>query len=235
MGARRQNVVQTDNEVRNPVGHASARPRAGRARSVVRSPQWRCRPVISGLPSQEKHFATNWICRAESESPVGNRVLEMVPNAGMIFPESRSLPCVPAGRCSPDCGPTLRLGRGRSERDAPRRSPPPPWHAMSCHWFFHVLKTRAEYRSSRRGPERSQRQGDVKGVGDKGRIQLEQSAEKTVATGNPQASGRSSPSHGCRLVLGVDNMKTGLSGREPLNEAAEPGRDLLEVDVFDVA
>src|SRR5262245_36632784 len=36
------------------------------------------------------------------------------------------------------------------------------------------------------------------------------------------------------LVLSVDNMKTKLSGREPLNGAAEPGRDLLEIDVFDV-
>ena len=36
------------------------------------------------------------------------------------------------------------------------------------------------------------------------------------------------------LVLGVDHMKTGLSGRKPLNGAAEPGRDLLETDVFDV-
>ena len=36
------------------------------------------------------------------------------------------------------------------------------------------------------------------------------------------------------LVLSVDNMKTSLSGREPLNGAAEPGRDLLEIDVFDV-
>src|SRR5262249_6587159 len=37
-----------------------------------------------------------------------------------------------------------------------------------------------------------------------------------------------------RLVLSVDNMKTSLSGREPLNGAAEPGPDLLEIDVFDV-
>src|SRR5215831_10832887 len=36
------------------------------------------------------------------------------------------------------------------------------------------------------------------------------------------------------LVLSVDNMKTSLSGREPLNGAAEPGRDLLEIDVLDV-
>jgi hypothetical protein len=36
------------------------------------------------------------------------------------------------------------------------------------------------------------------------------------------------------LVLSVDNMKTSLSRRKPLNGAAEPGRDLLEIDVFDV-
>ena len=36
------------------------------------------------------------------------------------------------------------------------------------------------------------------------------------------------------LVLSVDNMKTSPSGREPLNGVAEPGRDLLEIDVFDV-
>src|SRR6516162_7835577 len=36
------------------------------------------------------------------------------------------------------------------------------------------------------------------------------------------------------LVLSVDNMKTSLSGREPLNGAAEPGPDLLEIDIFDV-
>ena len=35
------------------------------------------------------------------------------------------------------------------------------------------------------------------------------------------------------LVLSVNNMKTSLSGREPLNGAAEPGLDLLEIDVFD--
>jgi hypothetical protein len=28
-------------------------------------------------------------------------------------------------------------------------------------------------------------------------------------------------------------MKTSLSGSKPLNGAAEPGRDLLEIDVFD--
>src|SRR5215831_10759675 len=40
---------------------------------------------------------------------------------------------------------------------------------------------------------------------------------------------------GCAvLVLSVDNMKTSLSGCEPLNGAAEPRRDLLEIDVFDV-
>src|SRR5262252_9860164 len=35
------------------------------------------------------------------------------------------------------------------------------------------------------------------------------------------------------LVLRVDNMKTSLSGREPLNAVAEPGPDLLEIDIFD--
>lgn len=35
------------------------------------------------------------------------------------------------------------------------------------------------------------------------------------------------------LVLSVDNMKTSVSGSESLNGAAEPGRDLLEIDVFD--
>jgi hypothetical protein len=38
-----------------------------------------------------------------------------------------------------------------------------------------------------------------------------------------------------QLVLSVDNMNAGVSGRESLNIAAEPGRDLLEIDVFDVA
>jgi hypothetical protein len=37
-----------------------------------------------------------------------------------------------------------------------------------------------------------------------------------------------------QLLLGVDNMKTSVSGRESLNCAAEPGRDFLETDVFDV-
>jgi hypothetical protein len=36
------------------------------------------------------------------------------------------------------------------------------------------------------------------------------------------------------LVLGVNNMKTSLSGGEPLNRATEPGFDLLEIDVVDV-
>jgi hypothetical protein len=31
----------------------------------------------------------------------------------------------------------------------------------------------------------------------------------------------------------VDNVKGSVSGRECLNGAAEPGRDLLEIDVFD--
>jgi len=34
-------------------------------------------------------------------------------------------------------------------------------------------------------------------------------------------------------VLSVDNMKASVSGRESLNGGAEPGRDLLEIDVFD--
>lgn len=37
-----------------------------------------------------------------------------------------------------------------------------------------------------------------------------------------------------QLVLSVDDMKTYVSGREPLNGAAEPGCDLLETDVFEV-
>ena len=39
--------------------------------------------------------------------------------------------------------------------------------------------------------------------------------------------------HRVQLVLSVDNMNAGVSGRESLNGAAEPGRDLLEIDVFD--
>src|SRR5215471_6414579 len=35
-------------------------------------------------------------------------------------------------------------------------------------------------------------------------------------------------------VFSVDNVKTSLSRRKPLNGAAEPGRDLLEIDVLDV-
>src|SRR5439155_14887059 len=34
-------------------------------------------------------------------------------------------------------------------------------------------------------------------------------------------------------LLSVDNMNTKVSRRESLNGAAEPGRDLLEIDVFD--
>ena len=34
-------------------------------------------------------------------------------------------------------------------------------------------------------------------------------------------------------MLSVDNMNAGVSGRESLNGGAEPGRDLLETDVFD--
>jgi hypothetical protein len=36
------------------------------------------------------------------------------------------------------------------------------------------------------------------------------------------------------LALSVDNMKTSLCGREPLDGAAEPGRDFVEIDVFDL-
>ena len=36
------------------------------------------------------------------------------------------------------------------------------------------------------------------------------------------------------LVLSVNHMNTKVSGRESVNGAAEPGRDLLETDVFDV-
>ena len=36
-----------------------------------------------------------------------------------------------------------------------------------------------------------------------------------------------------QLVPGVDHVNAGVSGRESLNGAAEPGRDLLEIDVFD--
>jgi hypothetical protein len=32
----------------------------------------------------------------------------------------------------------------------------------------------------------------------------------------------------------MDNMKTSLSGSEPLNGVAEPRRDFLEIDIFDV-
>src|SRR5262249_15214674 len=35
-------------------------------------------------------------------------------------------------------------------------------------------------------------------------------------------------------VLSVDDVKAGLSRREPENGAAEPGRDLLETDVLEV-
>ena len=36
------------------------------------------------------------------------------------------------------------------------------------------------------------------------------------------------------LAFSVDNMKTSVSGRKPLNAAAEPGPDLLEIGIFDV-
>ena len=41
--------------------------------------------------------------------------------------------------------------------------------------------------------------------------------------------------HRVQLVLSVDNMNASVSGRESLNGAAEPGRDLLKIDVFDGA
>jgi hypothetical protein len=43
------------------------------------------------------------------------------------------------------------------------------------------------------------------------------------------------PKYRFPLVLRVDNMNASVSGRESLNGAAEPGRDLLEIDVFDGA
>jgi hypothetical protein len=36
-----------------------------------------------------------------------------------------------------------------------------------------------------------------------------------------------------QLVRSVDHMNTNVSGRESVNAASEPGRDLLETDVFD--
>ena len=36
------------------------------------------------------------------------------------------------------------------------------------------------------------------------------------------------------LTLRTDDMNAELSRREPLNVTAEPGRDLLEIDIFDV-
>jgi hypothetical protein len=36
-----------------------------------------------------------------------------------------------------------------------------------------------------------------------------------------------------QLVLSVDNMNASVSGRGSLNGAAEPGRDLVEIDVLD--
>ena len=35
-------------------------------------------------------------------------------------------------------------------------------------------------------------------------------------------------------MLRMNHMKTSLAGREPFDAAAEPGPDLLEIDVFDV-
>ena len=39
--------------------------------------------------------------------------------------------------------------------------------------------------------------------------------------------------HPIQLALSVDNMNASVSGRESLNGATEPGRDLMEIDVFD--
>jgi hypothetical protein len=39
--------------------------------------------------------------------------------------------------------------------------------------------------------------------------------------------------HRVQLVLSVDNMNAGVSRRESLNGAAEPGLDFPEIDVFD--
>jgi len=39
--------------------------------------------------------------------------------------------------------------------------------------------------------------------------------------------------HRVQLVLSVDDMNASVSLRESLNGVAEPGRDLLEIDVFD--
>src|SRR5580704_6710267 len=43
----------------------------------------------------------------------------------------------------------------------------------------------------------------------------------------------SHPPHRVPLVLRVDNMNGSVSGRESLNGAAKPGRNLMEIDVFD--
>lgn len=37
-----------------------------------------------------------------------------------------------------------------------------------------------------------------------------------------------------QLVFRVDNMNTKVAGRKSMNGAAEPGRDLLKIDIFDV-
>lgn len=39
--------------------------------------------------------------------------------------------------------------------------------------------------------------------------------------------------HRLQLLFSVDNVNASVSGRESLNGAAEPGRELLEIDVFD--
>ena len=48
-----------------------------------------------------------------------------------------------------------------------------------------------------------------------------------------RAGGNASIHDRVQLVLSMDNVNTGVSGGESLNGVAEPGRDLLEIDVFD--
>ena len=48
-----------------------------------------------------------------------------------------------------------------------------------------------------------------------------------------ESTGLDDQPHRDQLVLGVDDVKASVFGRESLNGAAEPGRDLLETDVFD--
>lgn len=52
--------------------------------------------------------------------------------------------------------------------------------------------------------------------------------QRALATGGAESREEQSP-----LALSVDNVKAGVSGGESLNGGAEPGGDLLEIDVFD--